>query len=102
MQIVHVEIQIKPESMDAFLEATIENARNSLQEPGILRFDFLQHSEDPTRFLLYEVYKTAEDIDLHKQTAHYLKWRDSATEMMAQPRVGTKYRNIYPGEDGWG
>lgn len=101
MYIVHVAVHVKPDFLDAFRAATIENARNSIQEQGIARFDFIQRAEDPTRFVLVEVYYAPEDADLHKQTAHYQKWRDTVAEMMAEPRVGTKYENIFPGEDGW-
>lgn len=101
MYIVHVDIHVKPEFLAQFRAATIENARNSINEAGILRFDFLQRTEDPTRFTLFEVYRTPADADLHKQTAHYLTWRDTVTDMMVEPRVGTKYENIFPGEDGW-
>jgi autoinducer 2-degrading protein len=99
--IVHVDIHVKPEALDAFRAATIENARNSINEPGIARFDFIQRSDDPTRFTLVEVYRTPADADLHKQTAHYLTWRDTVAAMMAEPRTSAKYANILPGEDGW-
>lgn len=101
MYIVHVDIHVKPEFLDAFREATIENARNSIQEVGIARFDFLQRSDDPNRFMLVEVYRTPADADLHKQTAHYAKWRDTVAAMMAEPRVGIKYANILPDDAGW-
>jgi quinol monooxygenase YgiN len=102
MYIVHVDIHVKPEFLDAFRAATLENVRNSIQEPGIARFDFLQRSDDPTRFMLVEVYRTPADADLHKQTAHYARWRDTVAAMMAEPRVGIKYHNIQPNDDGWG
>ncbi|MCC6802637.1 MAG: antibiotic biosynthesis monooxygenase [Anaerolineae bacterium] len=101
MYIVHVDIHVKADFLDAFREATLENARSSIQEQGIARFDFIQRSDDPTRFLLVEVYHTPEDADLHKLTGHYQKWRDTVAEMMAEPRVGTKYTAIFPGDDGW-
>ncbi|MEP7292170.1 MAG: antibiotic biosynthesis monooxygenase [Chloroflexota bacterium] len=101
MYIVHVDIHVKPEFLGAFRAATLENARNSVQEAGILRFDFLQQSDDPHRFVLVEVYRTPAAADLHKQTAHYLTWRDTVAEMMAEARMGTKYSNIFPADDGW-
>ncbi len=99
MYTVHVHIHIKPNMIERFREATIENARNSLQEPGVLVFDFYQNSDDPTRFVLIEVYREPEDANRHKETAHYLTWRDTVTEMMAAPRVGTKFTKIYPPEN---
>jgi (4S)-4-hydroxy-5-phosphonooxypentane-2,3-dione isomerase len=102
MHIVLVHIQIKPEFRDAFLEATLHNARNSVQEPGVARFDVLQQKEDPTRFTLVEVYRTTEDPARHKETEHYNAWRETVTEMMATPRQGVAYENIFPDEKGWG
>ena len=102
MYIVHVDIHVKPEFLDAFRAATIENARSSVQEQGIARFDFIQRSDDPTRSLLVEVYYTPADADLHKQTAHYQKWRDTVAAMMAEPRDGIRYDNIFPEDDGLG
>lgn len=101
MYIVHVDIHVKPEFLAQFRAATLENARNSVNEAGILRFDFLERADDPTRFTLVEVYRSPVDADLHKQTAHYLTWRDTVADMMAEPRVGVKFNNIFPGEDGW-
>ncbi len=101
MFIVHVDIHVKPEFLDAFRAATLENARNSVQEAGIARFDFVQRSDDPTRFVLVEVYRTPADADLHKATAHYQKWRDTVAAMMADPRTSAKYGNIFPDENGW-
>ena len=102
MYIVHVDIHVKPEFLDAFRAATIENARSSVQEQGIARFDFIQRSDNPTCFLLVEVYYTPANADLHKQTAHYQKWRDTVAAMMAEPRVGIRYDNIFPEDDGLG
>ncbi len=101
MYIVHVDIQIKPEFSQQFRDATVENASNSIQEPGIVRFDLLQDNDDATHFRLVEVYRTPADADLHKQTAHYQKWRDTVGEMMAVARVGTKFMNLYPEDSGW-
>jgi len=101
MIIVHVQVHVKPEFVDAFRTASIENARNSVQEPGIARFDVLQQADDPSRFVLVEVYRTAEDPARHKETLHYQVWRDAVAEMMAEPRAGIKYANIYPADEGW-
>ncbi len=101
MHVVLVHIHVKPEFLDSFRAATIENAQHSVQEPGIARFDFIQSADDPTRFVLIEVYRTPADADAHKTTAHYLKWRDTVGEMMAEPRQGVKYRGVYPPPEGW-
>lgn len=101
MFIAHVFVHVKKDQVEAFKAATIENARNSVQEPGIARFDVIQEQDDPTRFVLVEVYRTADDPAHHKDTAHYLKWRDTVAEMMAEPRSAVKYNNVYPDENGW-
>ncbi len=101
MQIVHVHVRVKPGQVEAFKTATIENAQNSIREPGIARFDFIQNREDPTNFVLVEVYRTVEDSAKHKETAHYAKWRDTVAEMMAETRRSEKYENIYPDETAW-
>jgi len=101
MLVVHVFAHVKPEKVEAFRQATIENARNSIQEPGIARFDVCQQQDDPTRFVLVEVYRTPEDPGRHKETAHYQKWRDTVADMMAEPRTSVKYTNVFPDEDGW-
>ena len=102
MFIVHVFVHVKPDQVEAFKAATMENARNSVQEPGIARFDVIQQQDDPTRFVLLEVYRTPDDPAKHKETAHYAKWRDTATDMMAEPRYAIKYDNVYPDDAGWG
>src|SRR5207249_8088049 len=86
MLIVHVQVKVKPESIEGFRAATVENARQSIREPGIARFDFVQQLDDPTRFVLVEVYRTADAPAKHKETAHYQKWRDAVQSMMAEPR----------------
>ena len=101
MLIVHVFVHIKDDCVEAFKAASIENARNSVQEPGIARFDVIQQADDPTRFVLVEVYRTADDPARHKETAHYAKWRDTVADMMAQPRSAIKYDNVFPDEGGW-
>jgi (4S)-4-hydroxy-5-phosphonooxypentane-2,3-dione isomerase len=102
MHIVHVHVQVKPEQIEAFRLATIENASHSIQEPGIARFDVVQQTDDAARFVLVEVYHTPEDQLKHRETAHYLKWRDAVADMMATPRVPFKYRNVFPEDLGWG
>jgi len=102
MLIVHIHVHVKTEFIDAFRVATTENARNSIQEPGIARFDVIQQADDPTRFVLVEVYRTAEDPARHKETAHYQAWRDAVAEMMAEPRASVKYSNVFPDDQGWG
>ncbi len=101
MLIVHVFVHVKDDCVEAFKAASIENARNSVQEPGIARFDVIQQKDDPTRFVLVEVYRTADDPARHKETAHYAKWRDTVADMMAEPRSAIKYDSVWPGEDGW-
>jgi autoinducer 2-degrading protein len=91
MLIVHVHIRVKPELVEAFAEATRENARNSVQEPGVTRFEALQQADDPTRFLLMETYRGSDDQARHRETAHYAKWRDTVADMMAEPRTPVKY-----------
>ncbi len=101
MFIAHVFVHVKPEHVEAFKTATLENARNSVREPGIARFDVIQQQDDPTRFLLVEVYRTPDDPAKHKKTPHYQKWRDTVADMMAEPRSSIKYANVFPDEQGW-
>jgi quinol monooxygenase YgiN len=101
MLIVHVHVQVKPESIEAFRQATIENARQSVKEAGIARFDVLQDSSDPSRFLLVEVYRDADAPARHRETRHYATWRDSVADMMAEPRSRFTFNNIFPGDDSW-
>ena len=101
MQIVHVHVNVKPEFVEDFKQATIENARNSVKEEGIARFDVIQQTDDPTKFILVEIYKTAEAPAAHKETAHYARWRDTVAEMMAAPRQGVKYFNVFPDDASW-
>jgi len=88
--------------VEAFKAATVENARNSVEEKGIARFDVIQQTDDQTRFVLVEVYRTREDPALHKETAHYKTWRDAVEAMMAEPRTSIKFANVFPDEQGWG
>jgi (4S)-4-hydroxy-5-phosphonooxypentane-2,3-dione isomerase len=101
MLVVHVFVHVKAERIEAFKAATIENAKNSVKEPGIARFDFVQQKDDSVRFVLVEVYRTEDDPARHKETAHYQKWRDTVADMMAEPRTSVKYSNIFPDETGW-
>ncbi|MGW8325164.1 MAG: putative quinol monooxygenase [Desulfobacterales bacterium] len=101
MFIVHVFVHVKPDRIEEFKKATLENARNSVLEPGIARFDVVQHLEDPTRFILVEVYRTPEDPARHKETAHYQTWRDTVEDMMAESRTSIKLTNLFPDEKGW-
>ncbi len=102
MVIVCVHVHVKPDCVEAFKQASIENARNSVNEPGIARFDVLQQQDDPNRFVLVEVYRTPDDPARHKETDHYKTWRDTVESMMAEPRSAVKYDNVYPDEAGWG
>ena len=101
MLVVHVHVEVKPEFIDAFEEATMENAANSLREPGIARFDFIRQVDNPARFLLVEVYRSQEAAARHKETAHYEKWRDAVAAMMAVPRTSVKFTSIFPADEGW-
>lgn len=101
MLIVHVHARVKPEFVEAFRQATIENASQSVKEPGVARFDVIQQADDPTRFILVEVYRTEQAPAEHKQTAHYQRWRDTVAEMMAEPRTSLKYSNVFPPDEGW-
>ncbi|AFE09261.1 antibiotic biosynthesis monooxygenase [Corallococcus coralloides DSM 2259] len=99
--VVHVHVHVLPQHVDAFLQATLANARESVKEPGIARFDVCQDNEDPTRFVLVEAYRTAEAPAAHKETAHYLTWRDTVTPMMAEPRAARRYSNRFPDDAAW-
>jgi quinol monooxygenase YgiN len=101
MLIVHVHVHVKPDRVEAFKQATLANAASSVKEPGIARFDVCQRNDDPTRFVLVEVYRTPEDPARHKETEHYARWRDAVADMMAEPRSSTKFVNLFPAEAGW-
>ena len=101
MLIVNVFVHVKPDCLDAFLAATLENAKNSLKERGITRFDILQCPDDPNEIMLNEVYRTREDTGKHKQTTHYQAWNEAVADMMAAPRTKKIYHNIFPDEAGW-
>ena len=99
--VVHVHVHVKPECIDAFKAASLANARASVREPGIARFDVVQQSDDPTRFVLVEVYRTPAAPAAHKETAHYAAWRDTVAPMMAEPRSSVKLLNLFPDDAGW-
>ena len=102
MHIVCVRVRVKPECVAAFREATRENARGSLEEPGVARFDVLQQSDDETHFMLIEVYREPEAANRHKETEHYRVWRDTVADMMAEPRSGLRYTGVFPDDPAWG
>ena len=102
MHIVHVFVRVKEDCIEDFRAAAAENASHSINEPGIARFDVLQQKDDPTRFILVEVYRTPEDPAKHKETAHYLKWRDTVATMMAEPRNSIVLANVFPEDSQWG
>jgi quinol monooxygenase YgiN len=101
MFIVHVHVQVKLECIAAFKTATLANARASVQEPGVARFDVVQQADDPTRFVLVEVYRDAAANAAHKETAHYPVWRNAVAAMMAAPRTSVKFQNIFPADANW-
>lgn len=101
MHILMVHIQVKPDSVEAFIAATLENARGSNAEPGCVRWDFLQQLDDPTRFCLYEVYRSPEALAAHREAPHFLKWRDAVKDMMAGERTRAEYANLYPPDEAW-
>jgi len=101
MLVVHVHVRVKPECIEPFIQATLENARQSVQEPGIARFDFVQRPDDPSQFVLVEAYRTAEAPAAHKETRHYQVWRDAVAPMMAEPRRYEKFANLFPADEAW-
>ncbi|MGH8023314.1 MAG: putative quinol monooxygenase [Limisphaerales bacterium] len=100
MLIVHVHVQVKPDCVEPFKDATLANARSSLKEPGVLRFDVIQRQDDPSRFVLVEVYRDAAAAAAHKETAHYPVWRDAVAAMMAEPRHSVKFSKVFPEDEG--
>jgi (4S)-4-hydroxy-5-phosphonooxypentane-2,3-dione isomerase len=101
MLVVHVHVRVKPETIDAFKQATLENARQSVQEPGVARFDIVQQEDDPARFVLVECYRTADAPAAHKETRHYQVWRDTVASMMAETRSSVKFANVFPEDKDW-
>jgi (4S)-4-hydroxy-5-phosphonooxypentane-2,3-dione isomerase len=101
MLIVHVHVHVKPECVEAFKQATLANAQESIKERGIARFDVAQHEADPTRFVLVEVYRDTQAPAAHKETRHYQTWRDAVAPMMAEPRSSVRFGNVFPEDQGW-
>ena len=101
MLVVHVQVRVKADCVESFKSATLVNAKASLKEPGVARFDVVQQQDDPTRFVLVEAYRTAEAPAAHKETKHYLAWRDAVTPLMAEPRSSVKFSNVFPDDQGW-
>ena len=101
MHVAIVHLHVKADCVEPFMAATNVNAANSRQEPGIARFDVLRQQDDPTRFVLVEVYRTPEAVGAHKATAHYATWRDTVAPFMAEPRVGVAYTNLSPADNDW-
>lgn len=101
MLIVHVHVHVKPECVEAFKQATLVNARESVKEPGVARFEVAQQQDDPTRFVLVEAYRDAVAPAAHKETRHYQTWRDTVAPMMAEPRASVKFENIFPDDNRW-
>lgn len=101
MLVVHVHVHVKPDGVEAFIQATLENARQSRREPGIARFDILRQADDPTRFVLVEAYRTAEAPAQHKETAHYAVWRDTVAPLMSEPRRAVRFSNVFPDDTDW-
>jgi quinol monooxygenase YgiN len=101
MHVVHVHVRVLPDYIEAFIEASLANARHSVQEAGIARFDVVQQQDDPAHFVLVEVYRTPEAPAAHKQTAHYQTWRDTVAHMMAEPRQAVTFTPLFPAEAGW-
>ena len=94
MYVVAVTVFVKPEHVQSFIQATLDNARNTRREPANIRFDVLRAEDDPNRFLLYEVYRAKDDFARHQQTQHYLRWKSSVADWMAQPRQAVKHDEV--------
>ncbi len=101
MLVAIINAHVKPGDIERFRTATLDNASNSIQEAGVIRFDVYQQTDDPSRFTLVEIYKTEDDPARHRETAHYMRWRDSVADMMAEPRARTTYQVVYPPEAEW-
>ena len=101
MLVVHVHVHVKLAHIEAFRHASIDNASHSAKEPGVARFDVIQQADDPTRFVLVEVYRTSDAPVEHKETEHYQRWRDAVSDMMLEARTSVKYTNVFPEDAGW-
>ena len=102
MHVIHIHVHVRPDTVEAFRQATLVNAAHSVREPGVARFDVLAQLDDPTRFVLVEAYRTVDAIAAHKETAHYAAWRDAVASMMAEPRSSTKFTNAFPSDTAYG
>ena len=98
MYVVAVTVFVNPQSVQAFIDAALVNAHNTRREAGNVRFDVLQSEEDPARFLLYEAYRSKDDFSAHQQTPHYLTWKSTVADFMAQPRQGVRHHSIFFGD----
>jgi autoinducer 2-degrading protein len=101
MLVAIINAHVKDDNIDQFRNATLDNAGHSIKEPGVIRFDVYQQTDDPSRFTLVEIYKTPDDPARHRETAHYLRWRDTVADMMAEPRTRNTYSVVFPPEDAW-
>jgi quinol monooxygenase YgiN len=101
MLILHVHVHVKPEHSGGGRRATVQNAAASVQEPGVARFDVMQQADDPTRFVLVEVYRNLDATVKHKQTSHYHTWAATVTDLLAEPRTRVSYHNVFPNDQGW-
>lgn len=101
MLVTHVFVHVKPECIDDFKAICADNSGNSRQEPGCVRFDVIQQKDDPQRFVLMEVYRTSEDVDNHKQTDHYHRWRETVEDMQVERRYSIKYEIVHPDPEAW-
>jgi autoinducer 2-degrading protein len=99
MFVVCIHVHVKPENREEFITASLQNARQTIQEPGNLRFDVVQQVDDPNRFVLYEVYRDEAGMAAHKETAHYAQWRDAVAPWMAEPRRGVKHVSRFPEDE---
>ncbi|MBN8217100.1 MAG: antibiotic biosynthesis monooxygenase [Spirochaetes bacterium] len=100
MYVVCVTSKVKPEFVEAYVAASLENARATRQEPGNLRFDVLRGCDQKDLVFFYEVYRRKEDFAAHQQNPHYFKWKEAVKDYLAEPRVGVKYENVFPADDG--
>ncbi len=101
MYVITVQLKVKPDRIDQFLQLTLDNATKARKEPGCVRFDVLRSEKEPDRFLFYEVYRSPEDHKAHQQTAHYFAWRDNVGDLLAEPRVGSRFLNVSPADSEW-
>ncbi len=101
MYVVCVQVHVRDDRVREFTDAILTNARTTRREPGNVRFDVIQQETDPTRFLLYEVYRSADDFAAHQKTPHYFAFRDAVADWMAEPRVGVRHVSVFPPDDAW-